>query len=102
MMRSVFSILSLFVLLAAWQIKNGLATDADDSLADDMRIEITRKLVPLRVALVSLAIGFVVLVISSRMLVWGAVEIALALGLMGRSAVATDLRRSSARRLSSR
>ncbi|MEM9301413.1 MAG: calcium/sodium antiporter [Pseudomonadota bacterium] len=70
-----------FVLLAIWQIRNGLAEDVDDALADDMRIEITRKLVPLRVALTSLAIGFVVLVISSRMLVWGAVEIALALGL---------------------
>jgi cation:H+ antiporter len=73
-------LLGCFLLLTSWQVRRGFVRGSDDSFADDMRLEITRNLLSLRAALMWLGVGLVVLVLSSRLLVWGAVEIARAFG----------------------
>jgi cation:H+ antiporter len=51
-----------------------------DALESDMRQELDARIMPLRRALVWLVAGLVLLIASSRILVWGAVTIAAALG----------------------
>jgi cation:H+ antiporter len=68
-------LLGVFVALMAWAIWQGMKPSVD-SLGSEMRQELKTSAVPLPQALVSLMVGLVVLIISSRILVWGAVEIA--------------------------
>jgi len=68
-------LLALFAGLMGWSIVLGMR-QSSDGLGADVAAELDARAVPLRRALVLLAVGLVVLVDSSRLLEWGAVEIA--------------------------
>lgn len=72
------SMLSLFLGLFAWTIVEGLKRPGD-TLAREMSEELKSRQMSMRQALFWLLAGLVLLIISSRLLIWGAVEIALAL-----------------------
>ena len=72
-------LLTVFVLLTAWMIRQGLQNQTD-SFGDEMEREIQLHTMPIRRAVFWMIIGLVLLIISSRILVWGAVEIATELG----------------------
>jgi cation:H+ antiporter len=73
-----YALLGIFVGLMAWSIYSGLKT-GEDALADDVASEIPEHQ-PISKSLVILLIGLVLLIASSRLLVWGAVEVATAFG----------------------
>jgi cation:H+ antiporter len=72
-------LLGAFFLLMGWSIVEGMRGKAD-SLASDYDTELKSNAMPLRLALIWLVVGLVLLIISSRVLVWGAVYIAQSLG----------------------
>lgn len=72
-------LLGLFCALMAWSIRQGLR-QRGDSLDLEMAEELKAHAMPLKSALLWLVLGLVVLVASSRVLVWGAVEIARGFG----------------------
>ena len=65
--------------LIGWSIFAALGS-RDDVLATEMEQELEARSMPLRRALFWLAAGLVLLIVSSRILVWGAIDIAQALG----------------------
>ncbi|WP_100642745.1 calcium/sodium antiporter [Alteromonas facilis] len=73
-----YALLGIFVGLMVWSIYSGLK-GGEDALADDVAAEIPEHQ-PLKTSLISLGIGLVLLIASSRLLVWGAVEVATAFG----------------------
>ncbi|MFL1467878.1 calcium/sodium antiporter [Marinobacter sp. HN1S83] len=72
-------LLGVFAAVMGWSIYQGIK-GKDDSLVGDTDAELIAHPMPLKVALIWLVVGLVLLIISSRMLVWGAVTIAQALG----------------------
>lgn len=72
-------LLGVFVVIMAWTIRQGLAKRRD-SFAGDVDREVTEQSLSIESAGLWLMVGLVLLVISSQMLVWGAVKIAHALG----------------------
>lgn len=74
-----WALLALFLVVMGWSIVQGLRK-GPDSLAGDVTTEITTHPMTLRVALMWLVIGLVLLIVSSRLLVWGAVTVAQSLG----------------------
>lgn len=72
-------LLLLFAGLMGWTIWQGLRNKAD-GLGNEVAQELATHPMPLSKSLVRLTIGLVLLVASSRLLVWGAVEIAQGLG----------------------
>lgn len=72
--------LIVLAIVMGWSIWQGV-TKKKDSLAEDVRDELKAHAMSLRKAVIYLAIGLVVLVVSSRVLVWGAVYIASAIGI---------------------
>lgn len=72
-------LLSLFVLLTGWSLREGISQSSDD-FSDEMEQELEQHEMPLRKALLLIAAGLGLLLVSSRMLVWGAVGIAASLG----------------------
>lgn len=73
----------LLVILAAlmgWTIYQGMKKKSD-SLASEIEQELEIRTMPIRIAALWLVIGLLLLVVSSRILVWGAVEIALGFGI---------------------
>ncbi|MDR9501596.1 MAG: calcium/sodium antiporter [Desulfurivibrionaceae bacterium] len=72
-------LLGLFAGLMAWTIWQGMQKKAD-ALAGEMAQELALRAMPLRRAVIWLGVGLLFLVASSRLLVWGAVEIAHAFG----------------------
>lgn len=72
-------LLAGFFGLIGWSIFAALGS-RDDVLATEMEQELTARSMPLGRALFWLAAGLVLLIVSSRILVWGAVDIAQALG----------------------
>jgi cation:H+ antiporter len=72
-------LLGVFGGVMAWTIWQGMQGRAD-ALAGELAGELAAHAMPLRRALVWLAVGLLLLIASSRLLVWGAVEIASALG----------------------
>jgi cation:H+ antiporter len=72
-------LLGVFLALMIWSIKEGMHGHGD-SLGQEMQIEMAARAMPLRKALTLLAVGLLVLVGSSQLLVWGAVSIARSLG----------------------
>lgn len=72
-------LLVVFFLVMGWTIRQGLKGD-EDVLGREVESELESKEMSLRTALVWLLIGLLVLVLSSRLLVWGAVEVAQSLG----------------------
>lgn len=68
----------VFVVLIGWSIYQGIRQPGD-ALAQDMTAEVHA--MPLRKALLWLVIGLLLLIVSSRILVWGAVDLATAFGI---------------------
>lgn len=69
-----FSLLGLFVLLLSWSIYHGMKGDKD-ALADEYDEEINSNEGTVKTHVMWLIAGLLLLVASSRMLVWGAVEV---------------------------
>ncbi|HSO84659.1 calcium/sodium antiporter [Thiocapsa sp.] len=74
-----WAFLGVFAVLMGWTIWQGLR-ERSDALAGEVTQELDVARMPLRRAMLWLGVGLVFLIISSRMLVWGSVEIAHALG----------------------
>ena len=72
-------LLVVFVLLMAWSIKQGM-NDGKDSMTGEEVKELDENLMTLKQAIFWLVFGLLLLVVSSRVLVWGAVNIAHAFG----------------------
>lgn len=72
-------LLLVFAALMGWTIYQGLRK-RPDALAGDIEEELDVNVVPIGSAWLWLVIGLVLLIVSSRVLVWGAVEIARELG----------------------
>ena len=68
-------LIGVFAGLMGWSIRQGLGTKKD-ALGEEMEHELEERAMPLGRALFWIAVGLVLLIVSSRMLVWGAVEIA--------------------------
>lgn len=68
-------LLLVFGCLMAWTIHQGLKQKTD-SLAKEVKTTIAEKAMPIKRAVFWLVVGLVLLIASSRILVWGAVEIA--------------------------
>jgi len=68
-------LLGVFTGLMTWTIWQGMRKKAD-ALGSEMEQELEVHAIPLRQAIVWLAVGLILLIVSSRILVWGAVEIA--------------------------
>lgn len=103
-LRKELPILTAVTALAAWQLSDGVITRADaalllavfaglmawtiwqglrqqnDALGSEIEQELAAHAMPVRRAVFCLALGLILLIISSRILVWGAVEIAEGLG----------------------
>lgn len=103
-LRKELPILAVITLLAAWQLWDGQLTRLDavvllvvfagvmtwsivqgmrnrgDKLSTDMDAELSTRTMPLKHAILWLVVGLVLLIVSSRVLVWGAVSIAQGLG----------------------
>lgn len=72
-------LLGVFALVMGWSIRDGLQKRRD-AFAEEIEHELAEHAMSLRNALFWLIVGLVGLIISSRFLVWGAVEIARDLG----------------------
>ncbi|MBO6519275.1 MAG: calcium/sodium antiporter [Rhodospirillales bacterium] len=72
-------LLAVFAALMGWSILQGLR-GRGDPLGEEMEEQLGDNTMPLGRAVMWIVIGLVILVGSSRLLVWGAVEIASALG----------------------
>jgi len=72
-------LLGVFALLMTWSIVEGMRS-GNDALAVETSTELQAHSMPLPRALMWLALGLIVLIVSSRLLVWGAVAIAQSLG----------------------
>lgn len=72
-------LLGVFGTLLGWTIWQGMKKSGD-TLGSEIEQELEIKALPLRRAVLWLVIGLVLLIVSSRILVWGAVEIALGFG----------------------
>jgi cation:H+ antiporter len=68
-------LLGVFAGLMSWAIWQGLRNNAD-ALGSEMEQELAVHAMPIRRALFWLVVGLALLIVSSRILVWGAVEIA--------------------------
>jgi cation:H+ antiporter len=68
-------LLGVFFGLMAWTIWQGLQKKAD-AFGSEMQQELEVHAMPIRAALLWLVVGLVLLIVSSRILVWGAVSIA--------------------------
>ncbi len=72
-------LLGAFAALTGWTIYQGMR-GSPDALADETAHELDVHAMPLRTALLWLAAGLILLIVSSRLLVWGAVSVAQTLG----------------------
>ncbi|MRG72746.1 calcium/sodium antiporter [Alphaproteobacteria bacterium HT1-32] len=72
-------LLGVFAALMAWSIFEGLQ-NRDDPMGAEVQEKVDEKSASLRKSLVWVVIGLLLLIASSRLLVWGAVEIASGLG----------------------
>jgi cation:H+ antiporter len=72
-------LLGVFGVLMAWSVSQGLRQRAD-VLGDEMEQELAVHAMPLGRGLFWVGLGLVVLILSSRILLWGAVEVARGLG----------------------
>jgi cation:H+ antiporter len=70
-----FSLLGIFILLISWSVWQTLKAPKD-KLSDQVVDELQNSQTQLKPYLMWLAIGLVLLIVSSRLLIWGAVEVA--------------------------
>ncbi|MCB1644891.1 MAG: calcium/sodium antiporter [Pseudomonadales bacterium] len=73
------ALIVIFIVMMAWTIYAGMRNKGDQ-FAEVVELELEAPM-PMRKALTWLVLGLIVLVLSSRMLVWGGVEIATAFGI---------------------
>lgn len=73
-------LLGVFAAIMGWSIYQGLRGDSD-AFAEEMEEELSAKTMTPGRAMMWIAIGLVVLVASSQLLVWGAIEVAKVLGI---------------------
>lgn len=73
------TLLTVFGAVMAWTIREGLQKKAD-TLGGEMEQELRARTMPIGTALFWVVLGLILLVIASRVLIWGAVEMASALG----------------------
>ncbi len=73
-------LLSAFIVVMGWSIYTG-KHDKQDALAAEHEQELSGELMTLKMGLFWLGLGLILLVVSSRLLVWGAVDIATSLGI---------------------
>lgn len=71
-------LLAVFLAIVGWSIWQGIRSP-EDALGEDMEKEMQDPM-PFKLGLLWLVVGLVVLVLSSRLMVWGAVEIAKGFG----------------------
>jgi cation:H+ antiporter len=74
-----FILLGVFAGLMTWTVWQGMLKK-DDTLGREMEQELEVHAIPLPRAVLWLVVGLVLLIVSSRILVWGAVEIAHSFG----------------------
>ena len=74
------TLLSMFGALMAWTLWQG-SKRRTDSLGRQMEQELEVRKMPIRRAILWLGFGLILLIVSSRILVWGAVEIARGFGI---------------------
>jgi cation:H+ antiporter len=72
-------LLLVFVLLMGWTIRQGMRNHSDQ-FGQEVEAELDEREMPLRQAIIWTLVGLLMLIISSRLLVWGAVETAQSLG----------------------
>lgn len=72
-------LMGVFAVLMGWAIWEGLSKKPD-TLGSEVEQELQTHAMPLKKALFWVLAGLILLIISSRMLVWGAVKIAVSLG----------------------
>lgn len=72
-------LLGVFAALMTWTVRVGMR-HKPDHLGEEVAQELEVAAIPLRRGVLWLVVGLVLLVVSSRMLVWGAVEVAQAFG----------------------
>jgi cation:H+ antiporter len=72
-------LLAVFAAVMGWSIYQGMKGKAD-ALASEISSEPSQLAMPLKTAIIWLVIGLIFLIASSRLLVWGAIDIAQALG----------------------
>lgn len=72
-------LLTVFVLFMGWSIKQGMKKPSD-GMADEQEEALDDNTMSAKTALLWLVVGLLLLVASSRLLVWGAVDIAQAFG----------------------
>lgn len=72
-------LLGVFAVVMGWSIYQGI-TGKGDALIGETDSKLVAHPMPLKIALMWLAVGLALLLVSSRMLVWGAVFIAQSLG----------------------
>lgn len=72
-------LLGVFAIYIGWSIVEGM-NQPSDQLSGAFEQELKAKLMPMKKAIIWLVIGLILLIVSSRLLVWGAVDIATALG----------------------
>jgi len=75
-----WSLLGVFAVLMGLSVWQGMQKNKD-ALGKEMAAELKDMAMPLRSAVFWMLAGLVLLIVSSRLLVWGAVEIALQLGI---------------------
>jgi cation:H+ antiporter len=73
------ALIGVFFVLLGWSIWSGMRSPSDP-MAAEVSAELKAHAMPIRKALFWLVAGLVVLIISSRILVWGAVDLATAFG----------------------
>jgi cation:H+ antiporter len=73
------ALIGVFFVLMGWSIWSGLRNPSDP-MAAEVSAELESHAMPIRKALFWLVAGLVLLIISSRILVWGAVDLAQAFG----------------------
>lgn len=72
-------LLVVFLVLMIWTIRQGMRQKADP-LAAEVEQEFASQSLALKPAIIWLIVGLVMLIISSRLLIWGAIDVATALG----------------------
>lgn len=72
-------LLGVFTVVMGWSIFQGMRGKGD-SLAGETDAQMGPDLMPMKTAIMWLVVGLILLVVSSRLLVWGAVTIAQSLG----------------------
>lgn len=77
--EDAWGLIGVFFVLMGWSIWQGMR-HRSNSLETDVEMSVEVKPMPLKLALVWTFIGMLLLVVSSRILVWGAVEIARSFG----------------------